>query len=288
MSRRGRTTRGETGAMVIFTTSKGKLRRWIEGSEGRMNVLRLCARGPCSIDSLSSVVLSETPRFRVSLYGMLAELNVTVDVGSFLRRELLVETGRTPALRSAAGHMRYWRTSLLAFPLSPRLALLEPEAYTAYLASWLAAPVVRERQAASVAGQSQALAVALSALQWEILAVLPRVPARGLLIVFRPTRAFGETRRRVDSAEVAEGVRRIPRCRGPGSECTETAFCPDDPAGLASRHASRRTQPGEPGAVPHGTRRGSPGRPAPPSPRATNKGESAGLGSPAQGRLPRT
>jgi len=159
--------------MVIFTTSKGELRRWIERSEGRMNVLRLCARGPCTVERLSSTALSKTPRFRVSVFGMLAEINVTIDVGTFLKRELLVEVERRPDPRCAARHTRYFRTSLLAFSLSPGLALLEPEAYTAYITSWLADPLVRERQQASMPRKLGPLAVPLCDLQRELFLVLP-------------------------------------------------------------------------------------------------------------------
>jgi hypothetical protein len=159
--------------MIIFQTSKRELRHWLERTEVRMNILRLCARRPYTLQELARIDLEGTPRLQVSHRGTLAEINVSVGIGECLRRELLVKVGEKPHPSLREGHMDLLRTTLLAFLLSPALARLEPEAYTAYVSSWLARPESRERFLLSVKWLPEAEASLLYRLQWELFLTLP-------------------------------------------------------------------------------------------------------------------
>lgn len=159
--------------MIIFQTSKRELRRWLERTEVRLNILRLCARRAYTLPELAQIDLRETPRLRVCHRGTLAEINVSVGIGECLRRELLVKVGEERHSTLREGHMDLLRTTLFAFLLSPALALLEPEAYTAYVSSWLAQPEPRERFFLSLKGLPEAEAAWLYRLQWELGLILP-------------------------------------------------------------------------------------------------------------------
>lgn len=159
--------------MLIFQSSKGDLRKWIERTEVRLNVLRLCARRPYTLPKLSQVSLQKTPRLALSHYGELSEINVTVAIGECKKRELLVKVGERPSGAAKEGYIEVLRTTLLAFLVSPRLALLEPEAYTAYIGEWLSRPPSRGYFSASLGDPSAEEAARLYQLQRGLFLTFP-------------------------------------------------------------------------------------------------------------------
>jgi|GEM_PF-2047195 len=159
--------------MLIFQSSKEDLKRWIERTEVRLNILRLCARRSYTLPELSQVSLREVPRLELSHYGELSEINATVAIGECKKRELLVKVGERPSRATVGGYIEVLRTTLFAFLMSPRLALLEPEAYTAYITNWLSQPWARERFLSSLEGLSEGEAERLYRLQRELFLTFP-------------------------------------------------------------------------------------------------------------------
>lgn len=139
----------------------------------RLNVLRLCARRPYTLTELSRVSLQKTPRLEISHYGELSEINVTVTIGECKKRELLVKVGERPSRTTKEGYLEVLRTTLLAFLTSPKLALLEPEAYTAYITAWLCRPPSRAYSATSLGRLPAAEAERLYRLQRELFLIFP-------------------------------------------------------------------------------------------------------------------
>lgn len=159
--------------MLIFQSSKRGLRQWIERTEVRLNVLRLCARRPYTLPELSRVSLQKTPRLEISHYGELSEINVTVAIGECKKRELLVKVGERPSPAAKEGYIEVLRTTLLAFLASPKLALLEPEAYSAYITRWLSRPLSREHFSASLGELPAVEAERLYRLHRELFLLFP-------------------------------------------------------------------------------------------------------------------
>jgi len=159
--------------MLIFQSSKKELRQWIERTEVRLNLLRLCARRPYTLPELSRVSLQKTPRLALSHYGELSEINVTVTIGECKKRELLVKVAERPSRATKEGYLEVLRTTLLAFLASPKLSLLEPEAYTAYITAWLSRPQAREYFSASLGGLPTAEAERLYRLQRGLFLTFP-------------------------------------------------------------------------------------------------------------------
>lgn len=119
---------------MIFLTTMEAIRREIMRSELRLNLLRICARAPRTIHDLIHAPVY--PGIRVSLFSVLSEINVSIELGELKNRMLLVRVGKVPDPIVAGGTTELLRTSLLAFLLSPELCWAEPEAYEFYLRQW--------------------------------------------------------------------------------------------------------------------------------------------------------
>ena len=121
---------------MIFETTREAIRRGIERSGLRMNLLRICARAPRTIHDL--IHAPRYPGIEMDLFSLQSEINVTVELGECKNRGLMVSVGRVPDPIVRGGTTELVRTSLLAFLLSPELARAEPAAYTVYIKEWLA------------------------------------------------------------------------------------------------------------------------------------------------------
>lgn len=131
--------------MVLFEANTHQWRRWI-GTRGVVfNVLRLCARRAYTVYELSEIKLRDAPGLARSVFDVLSDINVSVVVGEGERRELITVVGTVPDPTTSGGVTYLLRTTLLAFLLSPALALAEPDAYGRYLRAWAAHSQTRQR-----------------------------------------------------------------------------------------------------------------------------------------------
>nr|BAL57730.1 hypothetical protein HGMM_F52D02C09 [uncultured Acetothermia bacterium]BAL59058.1 hypothetical protein HGMM_OP3C213 [Candidatus Acetothermum autotrophicum] len=128
---------------MLFEANTQQWRRWI-GTRGVVfNVLRLCARRAYTVYELSGITLRDAGLTR-SVFDVLSDINVSVVVGESERRELITVVGTVPDPTTSGGVTYLLRTTLLAFLLSPALALAEPDAYGKYLRAWVAYPQTRK------------------------------------------------------------------------------------------------------------------------------------------------
>ncbi len=131
--------------MVLFEANTRQWRRWI-GTRGVVfNVLRLCARRAYTVYELSKMKLRDAPGLTRSVFDVLSDINVSVVVGESERRELITVVGTVPDPTTSGGVTYLLRTTLLAFLLSPALALAEPDAYGKYLRAWAGHSQTRQR-----------------------------------------------------------------------------------------------------------------------------------------------
>lgn len=130
--------------MVLFEANTHQWRRWI-GTRGVVfNTLRLCARRAYTVYELSEIKLRDAPGLTRSVFDVLSDINVSVVVGEGERRELITVVGTVPDPTTSGGVTYLLRTTLLAFLLSPALALAEPDAYGRYLRAWAAHSQTRQ------------------------------------------------------------------------------------------------------------------------------------------------
>ncbi len=127
---------------MIFSTTREEVRQGIARSELRLNLLRICARGPRTIHDL--VHAPSYPGIETNLFTIQSEIGVTIELGECKNRELLVRVGHVPDPVVPDGHTELLRTSLLGFLLSPELAYAEPDAYALYLDRWFQSPTVAD------------------------------------------------------------------------------------------------------------------------------------------------
>lgn len=124
--------------MVFFEANTRQWRRWIGMRGVVFNTLRLCARRAYTVYKLSEIKLGDAPGLTRSVFDVLSDINVSVVVGEGERRELITVVGTVPDPTTSGGVTYLLRTTLLAFLLSPALALAEPDAYGKYLRAWAA------------------------------------------------------------------------------------------------------------------------------------------------------
>lgn len=130
--------------MVLFEADTHQWRRWI-GTRGVVfNTLRLCARRAYTVYELSEIKLRDAPGLTRSVFDVLSDINVSVVVGEGERRELITVVGTVPDPTTSGGVTYLLRTTLLAFLLSPALALAESDAYGRYLRAWAAHSQTRQ------------------------------------------------------------------------------------------------------------------------------------------------
>lgn len=123
--------------MVLFEANTRQWRRWIGARGVVFNTLRLCARRAYTVYELSEIKLRDAPGLTRSVFDVLSDINVSVVVGESERRELITVVGTVPDPTTSGGVTYLLRTTLLAFLLSPALALAEPDAYGKYLRAWV-------------------------------------------------------------------------------------------------------------------------------------------------------
>ncbi|MBC7169998.1 hypothetical protein H5T54_03590, partial [Candidatus Bipolaricaulota bacterium] len=73
---------------MIFSTTREEVRQGIARSELRLNLLRICARGPRTIHDL--IHAPSYPGIETNLFTIQSEIGVTIELGECKNRELLV------------------------------------------------------------------------------------------------------------------------------------------------------------------------------------------------------
>lgn len=164
--------------MVLLEADTRQWRRWI-GTRGVVfNTLRLCARRAYTVYELSEIKLRDAPRLSRSVFDVLSDINVSVVVGEGERRELITVVGTVPDPTTSGGVTYLLRTTLLAFLLSPALALAEPDAYGKYLRAWAAHAQTRQHflqhACARFPDLAQSVLHALCEFVWRTSLVFPR------------------------------------------------------------------------------------------------------------------
>lgn len=197
--------------MVLFEANTQQWRRWI-GTRGVVfNVLRLCARRAYTVYELSEIKLRDAPGLARSVFDVLSDINVSVVVGEGERRELITVVGTVPDPTTSGGVTYLLRTTLLAFLLSPALALAEPDAYGKYLRAWTAHPQTHQHFVQHARERfpnlTQSALHALYEFVWRASLVFPRYLSAHWLVAQEPpslkdpqldlapverTRVFGE------------------------------------------------------------------------------------------------